>query len=79
MRMRKTATHIIPRLGMTKRPRVRVSMKASFNRGSKSHIKWSIVSGPQKGVRHMKRSCTVVWLNPPPRPLPATGSMPEVS
>ena len=53
--------------------------EGQFQQGSKSHIKWSIVSGPQKGVRHMKRSCTVVWINPPPRPLPATGSMPEVS
>ena len=43
------ATHITQLLRMTKRPRMWMSVQASFNSGNKSHIKWSIVLGTTEG------------------------------
>ena len=78
MRMRKMAKHITQLLRMTKRPRMWMSVQASFNSGNKSHIKWSFVLGTTEGYLIHE---VVLWHGkiPLPRPLPAKGSISEVS
>ena len=52
---RKINRQMNPLLAATKSPRMWVSVQARSSKGFRSHIKWSMTLGPQKGNLKMKR------------------------